>query len=42
MLEKILKNQKQDSVKSISYPCEDLLYTFAEAADKICLEIRKI
>ncbi len=42
MLEKIFKNQKQDSLKSISYPCEDLLYIFNEVEDKICLEIRKI
>ncbi|ECW7655474.1 DUF2920 family protein [Campylobacter coli] len=42
MLEKIFKNQKQDSLKSISYPCEDLLYIFSEIAHKIYLEIRKI
>lgn len=42
MLEKILKNPKQDSLKSITYPCEDLTYTFKEEQDKIVLEIGKI
>ncbi|WP_144690465.1 DUF2920 family protein [Campylobacter jejuni] len=42
MLEKILKNPKQDSLKSIAYPCEDLTYTFKEEQDKIVLEIEKI
>ncbi|WP_038815601.1 DUF2920 family protein, partial [Campylobacter jejuni] len=37
MLEKILKNPKQDSLKSIAYPCEDLTYTFKEEQDKIVL-----
>lgn len=42
MLEKILKNPKQDVLKSITYPCEDLTYTFKEEQDKIALEIGKI
>ncbi|HEC1896213.1 TPA: DUF2920 family protein [Campylobacter jejuni] len=43
MLEKIKQNPKKDyKDKSISYPCEDLLYQFSEKDDKISLKIDKI
>ncbi|MBZ7961921.1 DUF2920 family protein [Campylobacter molothri] len=42
MLEKIKNNPKKEyKDKSISYPCEDLLYNFTQKEDKIFLEIKK-
>lgn len=41
MLEKIKNNPKKEyKDKSISYPCEDLLYSFIQKEDKIFLEIK--
>ncbi|MBZ7955540.1 DUF2920 family protein [Campylobacter molothri] len=41
MLEKIKNNPKKEyKDKSISYPCEDLLYNFTQKEDKIFLEIK--
>ncbi|TKX31678.1 DUF2920 family protein [Campylobacter aviculae] len=41
MLEKIKKYPKKECKdKSISYPCEELLYTFTQKEDKIFLEIK--
>lgn len=41
MLEKIKNNPKKEyKDKSISYPCEDLLYSFTQKEDKIFLEIK--
>lgn len=44
MLEKISKNKKNEFEKSnsISYPCDDLLYTFTQKNDKINLKITKV
>ncbi|EJC3018724.1 DUF2920 family protein [Campylobacter coli] len=43
MLEKVLSNSKKEwKNKSISYPCEDLMYQFSENQDKIILNIQKI
>ncbi|MBZ7945581.1 DUF2920 family protein [Campylobacter sp. RM10532] len=41
MLKKIKNNPKKEyKDKSISYPCEDLLYSFTQKEDKIFLEIK--
>lgn len=42
MLAKIVAYKKPPCKKSISYPCDDLLYTFSEKNHKIKLEISKI
>ncbi|MGH2327735.1 DUF2920 family protein [Campylobacter taeniopygiae] len=42
ILEKIKKNPKKEyKDKSISYPCEDLLYKFTQKEDKILLEVER-
>ncbi|MBZ7938840.1 DUF2920 family protein [Campylobacter sp. W0014] len=42
MLEKIKNNPKKEyKDKSISYPCEDLLYKFTQKEDKILLEVER-